>query len=221
LGHQELKTALRDLSRLNKLSGSSAILWNEIKQHCESRNMQEVRVLDVATGSGDVLIDLHRLASSSGIKLRVLGCDINPFTVEAAANRALANGIKDAEFWCADAITQRLEKRVDVVTVSLFTHHLREDEVVSLIDNVSNNTDPLLINDLARSTLNLALVTIATRLVSMSRVVHFDGPASVRNAFTPAELDDLARQAGLENFSIKNKFPCRMLLKWSRYDSRA
>lgn len=53
-------------------------------------------------------------------------------------------------------------------------------------------------------------------VLSRSPVVHFDGPASVRAAYTPAELRALADQAGLAGATVRPVFPCRMLLTWSR-----
>lgn len=74
----------------------------------------------------------------------------------------------------------------------------------------------VLVSDLVRGRLNLGLVTAACRALSRSPVVHFDGPASVRAAYTPAELRALADQAGLAGATVRPVFPCRMVLTWSR-----
>jgi hypothetical protein len=46
--------------------------------------------------------------------------------------------------------------------------------------------------------------------------VHTDGPLSVRNAFTPAEISGLAKKAGWTNFVVRAHFPARMLLIWKK-----
>ena len=74
----------------------------------------------------------------------------------------------------------------------------------------------VLVNDLNRSRFNLGLVTTASRLLTRSRIVHHDGPASVRAAFTMAEALQLAVQAGLANAEVAPQFPCRWLLKWRK-----
>jgi hypothetical protein len=72
------------------------------------------------------------------------------------------------------------------------------------------------VNDLARSRFNYCAVWLASRLLTRSRVVRFDGPASVRSAFTPKEALALASHAGLSGATVQGKFPCRFLLSWKR-----
>jgi hypothetical protein len=74
----------------------------------------------------------------------------------------------------------------------------------------------LLVNDLLRSRINLALVYLGSRLVSRSDVVHTDGPRSVRAAFSASEVLALADVAELHGATIKRCWPCRFLLKWMR-----
>jgi hypothetical protein len=100
---------------------------------------------------------------------------------------------------------------------SLFTHHLDKDEVVSLLRKMAAATKHLvLVNDLVRSVPSLMMVTFATQLLTRSKVVHFDGPASVKASFTPEELRELAVEAGLQTAHVQEHFPCRMLLQWNK-----
>lgn len=209
------KLALRDLSRLNRFSGSVDVLWDPIQAYCAKRNRKSVRLLDVATGSGDILIELERRGCAVGLQIDGFGCDISSVAVAEASRRAAVEGGL-SRFFVLDPLSQVIEEKFDIATVSLFTHHLSDEQVVLLLRNLSRSVNLILVNDLARSTLNWFLVFIATRVLSRSPVVHFDGPASVCNAFTPEELRSLAHEAGLLNCKVENKFPCRMLLQWSR-----
>jgi hypothetical protein len=47
-------------------------------------------------------------------------------------------------------------------------------------------------------------------------VTRHDGPLSVRRAFTPAELDDLARAAGLPGARVHAHVPFRVSLVWEK-----
>jgi hypothetical protein len=78
-------------------------------------------------------------------------------------------------------------------------------------------TRSVIISDLERSQLNLALVWIATRVLTRSEVVHYDGPVSVRAAYTAEEFLQLANAAGLENARVKRVFPCRFIFTAQRY----
>jgi hypothetical protein len=72
------------------------------------------------------------------------------------------------------------------------------------------------VNDLTRSRAGLVLVWAACRLLTRSPVVHFDGPVSVRAAFTPREALALAERAGLAGATVVRRRPCRFLLTWGR-----
>jgi 2-polyprenyl-3-methyl-5-hydroxy-6-metoxy-1,4-benzoquinol methylase len=121
------------------------------------------------------------------------------------------------EFFVHDAVHDRLPTGFDVVTCSLFLHHLSEEEAIALLANMEHAARHLiLINDLNRSRFNYCAAWIACHLFTRSRVVRFDGPASVRSAFTPKEALALTERAGLHGATVRSKFPCRFLLSWRR-----
>ena len=70
----------------------------------------------------------------------------------------------------------------------------------------------MLVNDLARSRFGFVGVWLASRFLTRSPVVRFDGPASVRSAFTRAEALALAERAGLTGATAQRSFPARFLL---------
>jgi hypothetical protein len=72
----------------------------------------------------------------------------------------------------------------------------------------------VLINDLIRSRLGYVLAYLGTRILTGSKIVRYDGPQSVRAAFTIPEAQQLAEQAGLQNAAISRHWPARFLLRW-------
>jgi SAM-dependent methyltransferase len=169
-------------------------------------------VLDVATGSGDVPAGLLRKAGRSGVPVEVAGCDLSPTAIETAKRNCPAG-----QFFVHDALREPLPAGFDVVTCSLFLHHLSGDDAVSLLARMNAAAGRLvLVNDLVRSRFNFLAVWFACRLLSQSPVVRFDGPASVRSAFTPAEALSLAQRAGVVGASVRATFPARFLLAWER-----
>jgi hypothetical protein len=72
------------------------------------------------------------------------------------------------------------------------------------------------VTDLERSRAGLALAWLGSRVLSRSYVVHHDAPASVRAAFTRAEIAALAREAGLEGATVRRAWPERWTLWWRR-----
>ena len=209
----EHRRALRGLARLNRLSGSAELLWPRIVSVAR-RDRRPLRVLDVATGAGDVPVRLARKAAAAGLtRVTFAGCDVSPTAVAAAAQTATDSGVSVA-FFRHDAIADPLPAGYDVVTCSLFLHHLSDADAVTLLRRMAAAGRTVLVNDLARGPLNYALVWLASRACSRSPVVHFDGPASVRSAYTPGEALALAEKAGLTGARVLDRPPCRFLLTW-------
>jgi 2-polyprenyl-3-methyl-5-hydroxy-6-metoxy-1,4-benzoquinol methylase len=209
--------ALRGVERINRWSGSSRLLWRPILARArKNHSVQPWRMLDVATGGGDVPIRLWHKARQTGLKLEIAGCDRSPQAVEYARRNAAAS-LADVHFFEWDVLQNGLPSRCDIVASSLFLHHLEEEQAVALIKAMAGAAERLLlINDLVRSWAGYALAYLGTRVLSASDVVHTDGPRSVEGAFTMEELLALARQADLDGARVSRRWPCRMLLEWER-----
>ncbi len=207
--------ALRGLARINFFSAAARALWRPLRALAGGLG-RPLRVLDVATGAGDMPLRLWRLARARGLDWQVEGCDRSPVAVEHARRRAAQAGA-GISFFVHDALAGPLPGTPDAVTCSLFLHHLADDEAVDLLRRMASSGARLvLVDDLARGLAGLALAHVATRLLTTSRVVHFDGPRSVEAAFTPAEALALASRAGLDGATVTRHWPCRWLLAWRR-----
>lgn len=208
----EHRRALAGLARLNAWSDSVGVLWPAVRKLAGELG-RPVKVLDVATGSGDVPLGLWKRADS---KLELSACDISAVALDAAETRSRAAGAS-VNYFRADALAEPLPTGFDIVVCSLFLHHLSDDDAVILLARLAAATERLvLVNDLSRSRWNLGLVWTATRLVTRSRVVRVDGPLSVRAAFTRSEAAALAMRAGLAGATVTGRFPCRWLLTWRK-----
>jgi len=210
------EAALRGLSRLNYLSGSARSIWPSLAALARQLDRQQLRVLDVATGAGDVPVRLWRMARRAGLHLEIHGLDVSPRAVEFAARRA-ATEQAAIHFRVLDVLAGSLPGGFDVVVCSLFLHHLAEEQAVLLLQAMAHATQHLvLVNDLRRSAVGLALTHLAAWTLSGSDVVRVDGPRSVRAAFTEVEATALARAAGLKGAIVERHWPFRFLLSWER-----
>jgi 2-polyprenyl-3-methyl-5-hydroxy-6-metoxy-1,4-benzoquinol methylase len=208
--------ALRGLARVNRWSGSARLLWQPIFACAHRSSVQPLDVLDVATGGGDVPIGLWHKARRAGLPLAIAGCDRSPQAIDYARQNARACQA-DIHFFQWDVIQNGLPGDYDVVTASLFLHHLDEEQAMKLLGGMARSARRLvLINDLVRTRSGYVLAYLGTRILSASDVVHTDGPRSVEAAFTREELQALARRAGLDRARVTRHWPCRMLLEWER-----
>jgi SAM-dependent methyltransferase len=203
--------ALKGLERINAVSATARALWGPLRRLAAGRPL---RVLDVASGAGDVAIGLRRRARAEGLAIEVAGCDVSPRAVAHARSRAADHGA-DVEFFPCDVLKDPFPRGYDVHVCTLFLHHLREGEAVELLRRMSS-ARALLVSDLVRGRAGYWAARLGTRLLTRSSIVHDDARTSVEGAFTRAELHALAGAAGLEGARIRGHWPFRMLLEWSR-----
>jgi len=214
LSHSDLCTALVGLGRLNRFSFAASPIWREIESFAAIRELRTVRVLDIACGGGDILCELVRLARNKGIEVIAKGVDINPASLKLARLTAKTYDLQ-IEFDSVNALQQPLPSGSDIVICSLFLHHLSQSDSVELLKRMASaSSGMIIVSDLVRSKIGHLLALFATQLLTRSKIVHVDGPRSVRAAWTQEEARQLAIQAGLGGVQIKSIFPCRFLLKW-------
>lgn len=210
------RAALAGLARANRLSRSADILWPTISRIGRANPAQPLRLLDVATGSGDVPIALALRARRLGIPLRIAACDISPTALTVAREEAAAAGVA-IDFFVHDVLAEPLPGGFEIATSSLFLHHLAHADARTLLVRLRDAaTRAVLVNDLERSTLGYLASWVGARILTRSPIVHFDGPASVRSAFTVAEAAALAKEAGLDGATVAPRNPWRFLLAWHR-----
>jgi 2-polyprenyl-3-methyl-5-hydroxy-6-metoxy-1,4-benzoquinol methylase len=208
--------ALRGLARINWLSRTDAILWPPIVRVARAAAGRAVRVLDLASGGGDVAIALAKKARRAGLDLRIEGCDISPQAVRFAQAQAAEQGLS-TRFFTLDVLDEPMPSGYDIMICSLFLHHLDEADAVGFIRQAAQAAGRLLlVNDLVRDPVGYVLAWSACRVVTRSPVVRHDGPISVAGAFSLAEVRMLAQRAGLECVSLTRHWPRRFLLSWSR-----
>jgi len=208
----EHRRALLGLARINKLTRSAQLFLPIIKELQAEVAPKPLRILDVATGSGDIPAALQQLVGRHAFPIQLSACDISPLAIEEA--RAAAPGVN---FFVHDVLKDPLPGEYDLVICSLFLHHLEHAQQLHLLREMARvSVRGIALSDLVRSRLNYWLVWIAARLASRSHIVHEDGPLSVRAALTISEMQALALEAGLNNSTVKSCFPSRFLMIWKK-----
>ncbi|MCG8467657.1 MAG: methyltransferase domain-containing protein [Gemmatimonadetes bacterium] len=204
-------TALDGLGRVHAMTGSIRLLWPIIERWAYSNRYRGIfRVLDVASGGGQLTIAIARRLGHAGVSAKVHGCDLSSTAVEYANDRAMRAGV-DAEFFQMDAV-EDLPDGYDVITSSLFLHHLERDEAVRFLSRVKARCRHFLVHDLLRSRWGFALAYVGVRALRCGRVCYSDAPGSVSSAFTIEEVRALVKDAELEGAAIEARFPARFLL---------
>jgi 2-polyprenyl-3-methyl-5-hydroxy-6-metoxy-1,4-benzoquinol methylase len=213
--HEHIR-ALRGLRRINAISGTTGAIWRPIARLVRQQNLDRIRILDIGCGGGDLVFALAAKARRRKIDLDIAGCDMSPRAVEIARSRT-GSDRSGVHFFRLNALADPWPEEYDVVVSSLLLHHLSHDEIVGFLKRAAGAARRMMVmSDLRRTRTGLLLAQIGTRVLSRSRVVHHDGPQSVRGALTVQELRRATNEAGLSDASITRCFPQRMLLTWRR-----
>lgn len=192
--HADREAALRDIDRLNAWFGGYRLTRRQIDRLGDGA--ARLTVIDVGGGGGAFARRLARAARRRGRVLRVIVVD---------RTTGLAGDDPDVLAVRADATALPFrEAAADVVTASLLLHHLEPDAAArSLAEMRAVARRAVVVNDLLRTRLTLALVWLATRLFARHRFARHDGPLSVRRAYAPDELRTLAEKAGIARLAIR------------------
>lgn len=210
--------ALVGLRTTNSISRTSQVIWRGIRDaNIPPDGGRALRILDIAAGGGDVVIGVAKLAARHGVAIESHGCDINPTAVEYAQNAAQRARLSAAAFFQLNALVDPLPDDYDVLMCTLFIHHLTAEDARQLLHRMAQSTRRcVLIDDLCRNRLGYLYAWAGGRLLTRSHIVHTDGPLSVRAAFTIAEFQQLANDAGLRDVHFRRHWPQRFLMSWKK-----
>jgi hypothetical protein len=187
--------SLADIDRLNAWFGGAALTLRAVERLTDGSTSKRWLVADVGGGRGDFARRLIGRARRQGRRVHVIVLDRDPDLLAAARRDATP----EVSLVRADATALPFrESSVDVVTMSLTLHHMEPDAAVSsLRDMHAVSRVAVVVNDLLRTRLSLAMVWLATRVLGCHPVSRHDGPLSVRRAYAPDELLRLAEKAGV------------------------
>jgi ubiquinone/menaquinone biosynthesis C-methylase UbiE len=182
---EEVAKSLRDLSSMNRRFGGVSTTRALLERVAAVTGRNRFSVLEVAAGFGEVPRLASQQLAPQGIQFEFTLLDVKrshllPGDHSVVAN-ALALPFPDDSF--------------DLLSCSLFAHHLRPDEVARFAREALRVCRcALLINDLIRHPLHLALIYAAFPLMH-SYVSRCDGVVSVRRAYVPSEMREMIASA--------------------------
>lgn len=177
----EISASLADLKHINSWFGGISTTQALVRRVAQQSGSRRFTLLEVASGSGYVPRLVRERASKTGIELDVTLLDRwsshLDHNARSVAGDALALPFRDQSF--------------DLVSSTLFIHHLPPDQVVRSVEEALRVCrKAVLINDLQRSRLHLWMVYAGLPLFR-SRLTWHDAPASVIQAYTRAEIQEM------------------------------
>lgn len=210
---EEYEGCIVELQRVNLYLGDARSLRRSVLKRIELDGLKEFSLLDVGAGSGELLRVVASWASSSGRRAHLAGLELNERAARAIMEEStgLASSISSVR---GDALNLPFaDKGFDYVMCSLFTHHLKDEEVVRALCEMSRVAcRRLFVIDLHRHRAAYYLYTSVGRLFLHNRLIREDGALSILRSFRPDELRRLAERARLADVKVERRFPFRLVL---------
>lgn len=192
----ELEESLRDVAAVNRWLGGTRALLRHVGPFLAPD--RPTTLLDAGTGSADLPRAIVRWARRHGRAVRITAADLHPQTLEIA--RRQSADFPEISFALADVRALPFADRAfDVTLLSLTLHHLDPDDILTALRELARTARrAIIVGELERGrAAYLGARILAATVWRRNRLTRHDGPISVLRAFTPAELLDLARRAGL------------------------
>ena len=193
----ELVSDLRNLRQLNRFFGSYALTTHFLRRWI--RPGSQWRVLDLATGSGDIPRLVVDYARQTGAKVTVEAIDQQSSTLEIA--RGLSAGYPEIDFKQGDVLSLGGEGQYDLVLCSLALHHFADEAAVRLLERCQQLSRKfVLVSDLRRGWLASVGVHLLTTFIYREVMTRTDARLSAARAFSFREFRSLAERASWRNF---------------------
>lgn len=193
----ELVRDLRNLRLLNRYFGSHALITYFVRRWI--RPGMQMRVIDLATGSGDIPRLVIDYARKIGATVRVDAIDQQLSTLEIA--RKLSDGYPEIVFHRGDILLFGNEQKYDIVLCSLALHHFSDEAAVQLLSRALQlSARFVLVADLRRAWVTSIGVYLLTAFIFREPMTRNDARASAARAFSFEEFRLLAERAGWTDF---------------------
>ncbi len=202
LSGEELRRNLEELEVINQWLGGYKVVLHALNQ-LQIPDNHTLHIADIGCGGGDTLKSIANWARRKNINVELEGIDANDFMVQYARKHCAA--YPEISITQHDVFSESFaQQRYDVIVCSLFCHHFTDAQLTHMFRQLYNQTNfKVIINDLHRHWLAYYSIKYITAVFSGSRLVKNDAPLSVWRAFKRKELQQLMKQAGIKNYSLK------------------
>lgn len=206
----EIERSLADIRWVNRFWGGHRVARSAVLRAVLSGERAQ-SLLDFGSGSTDIPVVLARGAARRGIRLSVFSLDLQ--IAHLATARRLFGGAAPG-LVAADARRAPFpDQSFDWVISAQFFHHFSPDENVGILREMARLARRgIFVLDLRRHAVARLAVMGLGPVLFRSGVTVSDARTSVEQAYTPAEVGEIARRAGLGRFDVRPAPPFRLVL---------
>jgi SAM-dependent methyltransferase len=208
------RACLVDLAKVNRLTLAYRPTMRFFAQLAAAGRLprdRAVTIVDVGSGYGDMLRRIDRWGAQQGLKLDLIGVDLNPWSAKAAAEATPAD--RPIRYVTANVFDFRPPGGIDIVISSLLTHHLDDASLIRFVAWMEEHAATAwFVNDLHRHPIPYHAFRVASRALRYHYFVQHDGPISIARAFDAHDWRRALAAAGLASSAARVEwlFPFRL-----------
>ena len=196
----ELERDLKRIRQLNRWFGSYRLICHFARRWIKPGD--NIRIVDFATGSGDIPRLIVHYARKIGAKVEIDALDRQSATLEIA--RKLSAAYPEISYHATNILDWSPSEAYDIVLCTLALHHFSDEDAVMVLRRCRESSrDFVLVSDLRRGLLATVGVYLLTAVVFREPMTRYDGRLSAERAFSFSEMRKLAERAGWQNFGHK------------------
>jgi 2-polyprenyl-3-methyl-5-hydroxy-6-metoxy-1,4-benzoquinol methylase len=206
----ELDRDLRHLRRLNRWFGSHRLVLEFMRRWLKPG--ARTRLVDLATGSGDIPRLIVDFARKIGAHLDIDAVDQQAATLEIAGK--LSASYPEICYQRGNILEWNSTEPYDIALCTLALHHFSDDDAVIVLRRCCELSRRfVLVSDLRGGLLLRAGVQFLTATVFREPMTRHDARLSAVRAFSFSEMHHLAMRAGWSHFGHK-KFRLARQAMW-------
>ena len=196
-----LRDALDKIAKINQLLGGNKLTLQGV-QDLLPLIIEEIVIVDVGCGNGDMLRTLADFGLKNNLKFKLIGIDANNFTIKHA--QKLSEKYNNISYDCLDIFSESFHQlKYDIVLCTLTLHHFKNDEIIKLLYTFYTNARiGIVINDLERSALAYRLFQALCFVFNLNDMSREDGLISILRGFKKEELIDFSKKLKFNNYKI-------------------
>lgn len=185
---EEYAVFLREIAFINKYLGDARALKKTLFLEIERSGHRELSMLDVGSGSGELLRATADFARRTGRKAKLTGIDLN--AASASMTRSMSRNYAEITSVRGDAFSLPFaDGSFDYAISSLFFHHFTDEQIPLILKEMSRVARRgVCVIDLHRHPAAYYLYKLFCFAFRISPLVREDGSLSILKGFRPEEM---------------------------------